>query len=688
MKKVKKITALCAAILTASAAVPYDCMSAYAVSGLISLPDTDDIVVTVNADEHEGTISRYIYGINDNDNISGINPVVIKQSDDALSAYNWETNYSNTGKNGLYTNDVSLIAGYSADNWKIPALYTKTLVERAKSRSIPVRLVTLPMMGYVANDAMGTVSQGESSRWAAISFKKNEPYSIIPDTTDNTVYIDEYVNYLVSAYGTASEGGINGYFLDSEPELWHEKFSVLELEPISPEELVRRSSQLASSIKDIDSRAYVFGPSLSGLEGCIHLNDTSSWSEAAYSDDSYSWFIDYYLSEMKKSGEEYGSRLLDVLDIHYYTEAQTPSGELVLYNNDDISNAYRMQAVRLLWDSEYTEMSKTLLYKQFTPLIPMLQASIRMYYPKTRLSFSEYDFGGGTNISGTIAQVDALGTFAREGVYLACLSPVSGDYSYQKAAINLFTDYDGDGSGFGDIFVSCSNEDDIMSSVYAAADSNDSQKLNIILTNKNYENEKIFTVNIASEIYDYEITGIYGIDDELPEIISHSPDISISDNSFNFTAEPTSVYLITLSGQSNIPVDIEDEPTETDYTDSSETSPSSEILISETNSIVTEYSTEMSTSKVTEKYSETTIDPVEETVPDLTETTMMYIETNIPQTEQTTADDILISDFSTAPDDTTLLSEKGVSLPIKIIVTIFACLVGAGVVYILVFDKR
>ena len=130
----------------------------------------------------------------------------------------------------------------------------------------------------------------------------------------------------------------------------------------------------------------------------------------------------------------------------------------VLTGTDEFSNAFRMQAVRTLWDSDYTEASNVvMMYKQFTPVIPTLQASIRMNYPKTRLSFSEYDFGGGGNMSGAIAEIDALGTFASQEVYLACLAPQTEDYPFQKAALNLFTNYDGNGSSFGDHLVYADN---------------------------------------------------------------------------------------------------------------------------------------------------------------------------------------------------------------------------------------
>ena len=54
-------------------------------------------------------------------------------------------------------------------------------------------------------------------------------------------------------------------------------------------------------------------------------------------------------------------------------------------------------------------------------------------------------------------EADTLGIFAQNGVYAANLFTM--DAQYQLAAINLYTNYDGSGSGFGDTLVSCTTEE-------------------------------------------------------------------------------------------------------------------------------------------------------------------------------------------------------------------------------------
>ena len=116
-----------------------------------------------------------------------------------------------------FENDFSLVSG----NTKTPALLTDNLVSRAEKYGIPSKYVTLQMMGLVANDSSGAYSPGDPERrFASVVFSKNDSLLTEPDIHDDTVYMDEYISYLVYNYGSAENGGINGYFLDSEPENW------------------------------------------------------------------------------------------------------------------------------------------------------------------------------------------------------------------------------------------------------------------------------------------------------------------------------------------------------------------------------------------------------------------------------------------------------------------------------------
>ena len=302
---------------------------------------------------------------------------------------------------------------------------------------------------------------------------------------------------------------------------------------------------LANAAKKIDQTALIYGPSIGGLEAFASLKNQDDWEQYK---SNYSWFIDYYLDKMSKASAQTGIRLLDVLDLHFISEARSVLLEPIIGSDSLLANEERMQAPRILWDPNYSENSSSaILYKQHTPLIPTIQASIRMYFPDTKLSFSEYNFGGGNHISGGIAEADALGIFSEQNVYMACLKPDMEDFSYQKAGINIYTNYDGDGSTYGNTAVSADNGGSTDNSVYASVDSDDESALKIVFINKT-SNEMPVDFSILSS-YDFEYANVYSFDSTGSDISLADEPVSISDNSFTFTAAPLSVSLLEFKSE-------------------------------------------------------------------------------------------------------------------------------------------
>jgi hypothetical protein len=221
---------------------------------------------------------------------------------------------------------------------------------------------------------------------------------------------------------------------------------------------------------------------------------------------------------MREAGEEQGVRLLDCLDLQFYTEAVSASGISILDTSSKSANTARIEAPRLFWDSEYNEQSRSAVtYKAYTPLIPILQASIRMNYPGTKLAFSEYSFGGGDNVSGGIAVAETLGIFGETGVYMAGLSP-SADPAYELAGLKLFTDFDGAGSSFAPVSVATDTYSEAL--VYASTNEGNDARLTMVAINPTesvMSSRFIFTAQTR-----YKDVRIYSFDSESSEIVPYS----------------------------------------------------------------------------------------------------------------------------------------------------------------------
>lgn len=514
----------------------------------VSAEENDDIIdITVYPNKGHKQISPYIYGINDTTDISDVTLNALKYPGDIYTTYNWETNNYNTGVDGDYYNKTyDLKPG--DDGTKGYGVIDNDLMSSAMKYNVPMKLTTLPMLGYVASDGFGEVS-GNSSimRFYSSLFPKPDSYLLVPDIRDDKVYVDEYVSYLVSIYGDASQGGFNGYFLDSEPEKWSDKFGIVRTDPLTSQELIGKSVQLATAVKNIDPTAQIFGPSIKNIQSYVNLENSEDAKK--YIGD-YTWFIDYYLENMYNAELQSGKRLLDVLDLHYFTEHYSMVGTSVLTSNDNLSDLERIEAVRTLWDGKYTENSTAvLLNKQQTPIIQTVQASIRMYYPGTKLSFSEYNFGGGARIAGGIAEADVLGVFAENDVYMACLSP-DEKCDYQKSAINIYTNYDGKGKSFGDTFVKSNSDDRTKIAVYSSADSNRDNVLTSVVINKTDKAQEAY-IKLDSDV-EFKSAYVYGFNEKSSDIKLHDMIYDIADNDFKYKLAPNTVYMFEFDGNKAI----------------------------------------------------------------------------------------------------------------------------------------
>jgi hypothetical protein len=401
------------------------------------------VTVTVKTSGPTTAVSPYIYGTNEGDwAASGKYLTLGRQGGNRMTAYNWENNASNAGSDWYNQNDNFLGGGTTAG--EVPRAATTATLKAGKGT-----IVTIPMAGYVAADKNGGGDVNQTADYLNVRFRISKPrkgtkFVFPPSLSDGYVYQDEFVSWLEKSFKSRSSSTPIFYSLDNEPDLWAFTHSRIHPEKASYAEMVDKSTNLASAIKAVASKAVIFGFVSYGFTGYKSLQDAP---DAQGRD-----FINYYLDSMKLAEKHAGKRLLDVLDLHWYSEAQGGGQRITGNDTSPASVAARVQAPRSLWDSAYTEDSWITQYGTNGPirLIPAVKSQIAAHYPGTKLAFTEYNYGGSNHISGAIAQADALGIFGREGVFAACLWPLSGDNSFIHAAFDAFRNYDGKGARFGD----------------------------------------------------------------------------------------------------------------------------------------------------------------------------------------------------------------------------------------------
>ncbi len=502
--------------------------------------------VSVNLSGEKKEISPYIYGINQftgANNAKNVTAGALRQGGNRYTGYNWETNWSNAGEDWVNSSDTHM--GDESDG---PAYAVQQFSKEADTNNISYKLATLQMAGYVAADKNGTVDTvAPSDRWNQVFARKNSELSLTPDLTDNAVYMDEYVNYIINKLGdSTTKTGIQAYSLDNEPFLWNDTHPYLHPEECTADELIEKSIELASVVKELDPNAEVYGPALWGMLPCIQAGTSENFTDTKWNSikDNYNWYLDYYLESMANAEKETGTRLLDVIDVHYYSQdCSTDDGIL--------------QGARSLYDENYVENSWLQPYfGKYFPLIPNIQESIDKYYPGTKIAISEYNLANianekttGKSVVAAIAETEALGTFADNEVYFATYWGTLSECPYVESAFNLYTNYDGEGSAFGDTLVEAKTDDISKATAFAAINGTDDSDVGVVLSNKSKTESEKATITINGSSSEYKSAVVYAITQDHSDIRIIDVQNDISENKIEVELPPLSVVHVVASDE-------------------------------------------------------------------------------------------------------------------------------------------
>lgn len=526
-----------------------------------------DITSTVNG-ASTFAISRYIYGANFiDDNGSWANATfpaemtLNRMGGNRLTAYNWENNFSNSGNDLNPVQNDGFLSGST----------TAAEAVRGRAQSTFSRgqafMATIPMLGYVAADGNGsmTITDADRVNRLATRFKvskavKGSAFSLTPTTGDGFVYQDEFVNWFNTTFpGRATNATAPVFFsLDNEPDIWTSTHQEIQSNPgdgASPRiqtysGFTDTSVVYSKAIKSVMPGALVFGPAVATWVGVANIGRHPT-ADPVYGTQN---FFDVYLDRMAAASAADGRRLLDVLDLHFYSEVQV-NGARVQDDNAGQSAAMiqaRLQAPRSLWDPTYDEGSWV---SQFLGapirLLPRLRDQIAAHYPGTKIAITEYAYGRLGDISGGVTQADALGVFGREGVFAASLWPVgsasasgqpNGPYAYGMGAFRMYRNYDGAGGAFGDTGLSASTSDAVNSSVYASRTA--SGKTVLIVINK-ASTSKVLRITLSG-VGSPTAAQVWMMQNGTPNP-ARQADVTISGGALTYTMPAMSVSTLALT---------------------------------------------------------------------------------------------------------------------------------------------
>ncbi len=447
--------------------------------GCSNSPADIKINLTVDLQKPIGKISPYIYGTCGPDWQGRTkNLTLFRMGGNRTTAYNWETNASNAGSDWHFQND-GMFKG------KAPGEAMLHPIQDAFAANAAV-VMTVPCAGYVSADEKGDGDVRKTPNWLSTRFnlslpKKNAPFSLQPDLNDGKVYEDEFVNFLESSVGKSHPP--LWFALDNEPDLWSETHKEIWLQKPTYAQFSRISQDYAQAIKAVAPDTKIFGPVSYGWGGFQNFQGAPDANGRN--------FLEFYLSEFAKLQEKTGKRFLDVLDLHWYPEARGGGKRITESGTDPALLNARLQAFRSLFDKSYKEQSWIVdSIHESIALLPRIKEMIQKNYPGTELGFTEWDFGGGGDITGGVASADVLGTFGKYGVFQASHWDSSND-SYTYAGFAMYRNFDGQGGHFGDTALATTDDAPDTVSVYGSNDSTQKGVTTVVVVNHTLSPQRV-----------------------------------------------------------------------------------------------------------------------------------------------------------------------------------------------------
>lgn len=533
------------------------------------------VTVTVDAAANRHPISPLIYGIHfgDTATLNGLNATVNRLGGNGVGRYNYLQDIDNRGSDYFFLSfpySAPLVAGGQGDSF----------ITTSKAGGAEPYL-SMPMVGQVATTnasrdvnfsfpittcgpqtanggAAGYANAGNGCVAGADVYPCSSGHPLLPplpagcDPTSNSVaataaFQQGWAQHVKNMFGPASAGGLKFWGLDNEPTIWQNVYWDVHPLPADTAEMRQKMIDYGAMIKGVDPSVQVLGPEEWGWDGFFYSGkDQQLLSRLACNgpdcpDRVAQGGLDYtayLLDQLRQYDAGGGGRVLDVLSEHFYPQG----GEFSNVTTDAMQDL-RNRSTRGLWDPNYVNES---YINDKVRLIPRMKAWVDTYYPGTKIGLSEYDWGADNHINGATAEADLLGIFGREGLDLALKwnTPVLG--TPVAKAFQMYRNYDGAKSTFGEASVSASSTMDADNLSAFAAQRTGDGALTVIVINKQRVGSVAATVNLAN----YAATGTLETWQlTSTNTITHlTPDVAYSGGTFSRSLGPQSITLFVVHG--------------------------------------------------------------------------------------------------------------------------------------------
>jgi hypothetical protein len=428
-------------------------------------------------------ISPLIYGTGGSVNPFDSGITARRHGGNPTSRYNWELDAWNAGSDWFFKN----AAGQN------PRMGLERFLEENLKHGVK-SAVTLSMLGWVAKDgtsysfpvsvfgpqqatAPEDANAGNGVSRDGKPIPPGAPTVTSVQSTPET--IARWVRVTRDRDRTRGRS-VDSYILDNEPMLWNSTHRDVHPVPTTYDELLEKTIAYGSAIRREDPEGKVAGPAEWGWLG-YHYSARDLAAGVLFRPDRRKHgdvaLIPWYLRQLAEYQQRTGTRILDILDAHFYPMAEgvfSATGG----RTDAATNARRIRSTRGLWDPNYVDES---WINERMQVLPRLMQWIAENYPGLGLSIGEWSFGAENHISGGLASAEALGRFGLYGVTSAYHWGTLAENSELFWAFRAYRNFDTKGGRFQDWSVPVIGDGTLVS-LFASRDAG-REKLVAVLLN-------------------------------------------------------------------------------------------------------------------------------------------------------------------------------------------------------------
>jgi hypothetical protein len=366
-----------------------------------------------------------------------------------------------------------------------------TWIDEAAARGV-LSAVTVPMIGWVAKDKtsvgfplakFGKQREHDPHRPEAGNGIAPDGREIRPGPPSETSVpappekVAAWISKVREIDGARKNRSVLMYILDNEPSLWHRTHRDVHPDPVTQDELLERTLRYGQAIRSADPDVPIAGPAEWGWPGYFFSAKDQVLGQAARPDRRAHGdlpLIPWYLRKLADHEKSKKARLLDVLDLHFYPQAERIFGTNP--RTDREGAALRIRSTRAFWDPKYTDES---WINQPVRLIPRMKEWIAENYPGLKTSIGEWSFGADDHISGALATAETLGRFGQQGLDSAFYWGGPMPQTAAFWAFRAFRNFDGAGGRFLDWSLSTREGEDV--SFFASRDEAGGRVVAIVL---------------------------------------------------------------------------------------------------------------------------------------------------------------------------------------------------------------